>query len=100
MRHVTLTAHDGIAALSIAEQFRPDIVLLDIGLPHLNGYETCRRIRAQSWGKSITMVAVTGWGQESARQQSTEVGFDQHLVKPVDARVLLALVNDDRAGSA
>ena len=98
--HVTLTAHDGIAALSIAEQFRPDIVLLDIGLPHLNGYETCRRIRAQSWGKSITMVAVTGWGQESARQQSTEVGFDQHLVKPVDARVLLNLVNDDRAGSA
>lgn len=93
--HVTLTAHDGIAAVGIAEQFRPDVIVLDIGLPKLNGYEACKRIRATSWGKSITLVALTGWGQESYRQQSTRAGFDTHLVKPVDAETLLKLVNGD-----
>jgi signal transduction histidine kinase/CheY-like chemotaxis protein/PAS domain-containing protein len=93
--HVTLTAHDGVTAVSIAEQFRPDVVVLDIGLPRLNGYETCKRIRAQSWGRTITMVALTGWGQESYRQQSSSAGFDTHLVKPVDADTLLKLVNGD-----
>jgi signal transduction histidine kinase/PAS domain-containing protein len=95
--HVTLTAHDGVAALGIAEQFRPNVILLDIGLPRLNGYETCKRIRSQSWGKAITVVAVTGWGQETFRQQSTDAGFDRHLVKPVDAQMLLSVVNDDGA---
>jgi CheY-like chemotaxis protein len=73
------------------------VILLDIGLPRLNGYETCKRIRSQSWGKAITVVAVTGWGQETFRQQSTDAGFDRHLVKPVDAQMLLSVVNDDGA---
>jgi signal transduction histidine kinase/ActR/RegA family two-component response regulator len=90
--HVTLTAHDGLAALGIAEQFRPDVIVLDIGLPRLNGYETCKRIRAQSWGKSITLVALTGWGQEEDRRKSREAGFDHHLVKPLDHAVLMKLL--------
>jgi PAS domain S-box-containing protein len=91
--HVTLTANDGLAALGIAEQFRPDVVLLDIGLPKLNGYETCRRMRAQTWGRHIRLVALTGWGQEKYRQRSAEAGFDAHMVKPVDPESLIRMLN-------
>ena len=65
--HETHTAHDGIAALEAAERLRPDAVLLDIGLPGLNGYEVCRRIRQQPWGTGSVVVALTGWGQEEDR---------------------------------
>jgi CheY-like chemotaxis protein len=65
---------------------------MDIGLPILNGYEACRRIRSQAWGATITMVAITGWGQEDDRQQSGAAGFDLHLVKPVDHAELLRIV--------
>ena len=68
--HETRTAHDGLEALEMAEAFRPDLMLLDIGLPKLNGYDVCRRIRAQPWGKDVFMVAVTGWGQEDDRRRS------------------------------
>jgi len=76
--------HDGPQALEAAQRLRPDVVLLDIGLPRMNGYEVCRRIRQESWGQDLTVVALTGWGQEEDRQRSREAGFDAHLVKPVD----------------
>jgi PAS domain S-box-containing protein len=90
--HQTYTAHDGQDAIDAAEQHRPDVVLLDIGLPTMSGHEVCRRIRQQPWGKSIALIALTGWGQEEDRQRSQEAGFDGHLVKPVDHSHLLGLL--------
>ena len=84
----TRTAHDGEAALDLAAPFMPDVMLLDIGMPRLNGYEVCQRIRQQAWGKSTLVIAMTGWGQEDDRRKSREAGFDFHLVKPVDLDVL------------
>jgi CheY-like chemotaxis protein len=78
-------AHDGLEALSRGESFRPDVVLLDLGMPRMNGYETARRIREREWGLRATLVALTGWGQDSDRQRTQEAGFALHLVKPVDA---------------
>jgi CheY-like chemotaxis protein len=95
--HETHKAHDGADAVRTAERVRPDIVLMDIGLPILNGYEACRRIRSQAWGVPITMVAITGWGQEDDREQSAAAGFDLHLVKPVDLGELLQVVGSARA---
>ena len=66
---------------------------MDIGLPSLNGYEACRQIRQQSWGKNIALVAVTGWGQEEDRERSNEAGFDTHIVKPVDHDALMKLLS-------
>jgi CheY-like chemotaxis protein/two-component sensor histidine kinase len=80
----TCTAHDGVAAVEAAATFHPEVVLLDIGLPKLNGYEAARKIREQSGGKSMVLIAVTGWGQDEDRQKSHEAGFDGHIVKPVD----------------
>jgi CheY-like chemotaxis protein len=91
--HATQTAHDGEEAVRIAEQFRPEVVLLDLGLPRLNGYEACRRIREQPWGKDMTLVAVTGWGAESYRERSRDAGFDTHVVKPVNSSDLLGLLD-------
>jgi DNA-binding response OmpR family regulator len=87
--HSTRVAHDGISALAIAESFRPQIALLDIGLPDMTGLELARQIRAQSWGTSMRLIAVTGWGQESDRRKSAEAGFDEHSTKPVDPDQLL-----------
>ena len=87
--HETHKAYDGVEAIEAAERLRPDVVLLDIGLPRLNGYEACRRIRQQPWGKDVVMVALTGWGQEEDRRQSRDAGFDAHMVKPVDHDALL-----------
>jgi PAS domain S-box-containing protein len=92
--HDTQQAHDGLKALEAAEAFRPDVVLLDIGLPGLNGYEVARKIRAQLWGGSMVLVAVTGWGQENDRRKSREAGFNVHIVKPVDCEALLKLLDD------
>jgi PAS domain S-box-containing protein len=86
------TAYDGEEAVAAAEAFRPHVVLCDIGLPTINGYEVCRRIRQQPWGRSVTLVAVTGWGEDDAKRQAAEAGFDQHVVKPVDPQVLMALL--------
>ncbi len=88
----TRTAHDGLQGVEVAESFRPDAIVLDIGLPQLNGYEVCRRIRAQQWGKQILIVAATGWGQEEDRRRSKEAGFDHHFVKPVDAAQFINLL--------
>jgi PAS domain S-box-containing protein len=86
--HETHQVHDGLAAIAAAERLRPDLVLLDIGLPRMNGYDVCRRIRQQPWGRDLMLVALTGWGQEEDRQRSKEAGFDAHLVKPVDFDLL------------
>jgi PAS domain S-box-containing protein len=87
----THTAYDGLEAVETAATFRPDLVLLDIGLPKLNGYDACRRIREKPWGKSMMLVALTGWGQEEDRQKTREAGFDSHLVKPVELSALMNL---------
>ena len=85
-------AHDGREAVDLAEAFRPDLVLLDIGLPKLNGYDACRRIRQEPWGQGMVIVAATGWGQEEDRRRSHEAGFDHHMVKPVDMASLVKLL--------
>ncbi len=77
------TAHDGVEAVEAAEAFRPQVILMDVGMPRLNGYEATRRIREQPWGRSVIIIALTGWGQEGDRLQSKEAGCNGHLVKPV-----------------
>ena len=90
--HETRTVHDGLAAVQAAGDFRPDVVLLDLGLPVLNGLEVCRRIRREPWGRGILIAALTGWGQERDRRDSEAAGFDVHLVKPVDLATLTRLL--------
>ena len=90
--HEVFSAANGALALESAERHLPEVALLDIGMPKLDGYEVARRIRAQPWGRRITLVALTGWGQESDRQRSGEAGFDSHLVKPLDLDKLTALL--------
>jgi len=90
--HEVFSASNGASALETAVRHVPDIALLDIGMPLLDGYEVARRIRAADWGKSVTLVALTGWGQESDRRRSQEAGFDTHLVKPLDPDRLNALL--------
>ena len=86
--HEVFKAEDGSDALETAERCRPDVALLDIGMPRANGYEVARHIRAQAWGRGMVLIALTGWGQESDRRRSHEAGFDNHLTKPVDPHVL------------
>ena len=96
MGHDTRTAHDGESAVATAETFLPDVILLDIGLPKLNGYEVAQRIRETSWGTSMYLIAVTGWGQDEDRQRSSEVGLNQHMVKPVEPAALEKLLAELR----
>lgn len=88
----TYTAHDGIEALEAVDAYRPDVALLDIGLPKLNGHDVARRIRERPWGKDMALIALTGWGQDDDRRKSREAGFDAHLVKPVDGGALAKLL--------
>jgi PAS domain S-box-containing protein len=90
----TQTAHDGLDAVKAAATFRPDVVLLDIGLPGLNGYEVARKIREQPWGNTLVLVALTGWGQDEDRKKSKAAGFNGHMVKPVDHAALAKLLAD------
>jgi CheY-like chemotaxis protein len=92
MGHDVQTAYDGEQAIEAAA-FRPDVVLLDIGMPKLNGYDVCRKIREQSWGQEIRVIVQTGWGQAHDRRRSEEAGFDGHLVKPLDLTALDALLH-------
>lgn len=85
-------AFDGQGALSGVEQHAPDLVLLDIGLPDIDGYEVARRIRARAGDASPLLVAVTGWGQEEDRKRARDAGFDHHMVKPADVELLEALL--------
>ena len=96
----TETAHDGLEAVRLAASWRPDVVLLDIGLPKMNGYEVCRAIRAEPWGRDVPVIALTGWGQDEARQRTAEAGFTAHLVKPVDFPKLTQILAEVRAQAA
>jgi CheY-like chemotaxis protein len=87
-----LRVHDGAAAVQACAEFDPQLLLLDIGMPGLNGYEACRAIRAQAGGERRTLVAVTGWGQPQDVASGQEAGFDHHLVKPVDMQALMQLL--------
>jgi CheY-like chemotaxis protein len=86
------TAEDGLEAVTVAGRLKPDIVLLDIGMPKLNGYDAARMIRAEAWGKRPLLIALTGWGQQEDRVRSRDAGFDAHLTKPIDHRALSEIV--------
>ncbi len=86
------TAYDGLEAVEVAGEFRPEVILMDVGMPRLNGYEATRRIRQQPWGCDVTIVALTGWGQEGDRLESKKAGCDGHLVKPVSVSDLQTLL--------
>jgi CheY-like chemotaxis protein len=90
--HDVRVAYDGYEAVEIALHYRPDVVLLDIGMPRLNGYEAARTIRQQAGGDSPMLIAVTGWGHDENRLRTKEAGFDHHLVKPVEPAVLTKLL--------
>ena len=88
----TETAYDGLTGIDAGACFEPDIVLLDIGLPGINGYEVARRMRGEPWGKRVKLVAVTGWGHPEDRERAIAAGFDAHLLKPVDHAALVKLL--------
>jgi CheY-like chemotaxis protein len=92
--HRTATAYTGTSGLALGETFRPETMLLDIGLPDLNGYELARRVRATDWGRGVQLIAITGWGQDADRQRAFEAGFDHHLTKPVTPQVIEALLRE------
>jgi signal transduction histidine kinase/DNA-binding response OmpR family regulator len=94
MGYETHSAYDGEAAFAAAERFEPNLALLDIGMPKLNGYDLCRRIRQQPWGRTMILVALTGWGGEKDRQRGIAAGFNDHLTKPVPADQLEKLIAD------
>ena len=87
-------AFDGDAAVDMAESFRPQLVLLDIGLPKKNGYEACRLIKAMPWATDVMIIAITGWGDANAKEQASEAGFDRHFVKPVTEDLLLSAIQE------
>lgn len=93
MGHVVRTAHDGEEALAQADAFRPELVLMDIGMPRMDGYEAARRLRQAPWAGEVVLVALTGWGQEEDKRRSEAAGFDRHLIKPVDPSTLGELLN-------
>ncbi len=92
MGNQVFTAYNGIQAVEQAAEFRPDVILLDIGMPFLNGYEVARHIRAQSWGKDVFLIALTGWGQEEDKRRAAEAGFDQHFTKPIHPAEVVKLI--------
>jgi CheY-like chemotaxis protein len=98
--HEVRVAHGGRAALAIAQTFRPDVALLDIGMPDLSGYEVAKELRRLSWGAGICLVALTGWGRDDDRQRAMVAGFDRHLTKPIDAGALEALLAKETEASA
>ncbi len=90
--HCVVVAHDGLAALHLAARERPDVVVLDIGMPGMNGYEVARSLRREVWGRGLRLIAVTGWGQEEDKRRTAAAGFDMHLTKPFEPEHLEALV--------
>ncbi|RLP55060.1 MAG: PAS domain S-box protein [Ketobacter sp.] len=92
--HEVFIAHDGWDAIQLAEKVQPDVILMDIGMPNMNGYEATREIRLRPWGIGITIIALTGWGQSEDRRKTAEAGFDHHLVKPLDLNELTSLLSN------
>lgn len=90
--HDVRTVSDGLAAVELAESFRPAVIVLDIGMPKLNGHDAARHIRQQPWGSQVLLIALTGWGQDEVKQRSMDAGFDHHIVKPVDFAMLRQLL--------
>jgi CheY-like chemotaxis protein len=90
--HTVVTAYNGAQAFAVAEEFRPEVALLDIGMPELNGYDVAQKIRSESWARAPVLVAITGWGQEEDRRRAIAAGFDHHLAKPLDPVELNALL--------
>jgi signal transduction histidine kinase len=90
--HEVRTASNGLEALELADEFRPQVVLLDIGMPKLDGYETARQLRERPWGRSVLLFALTGWGQEDDKERARQAGFDRHLVKPLEPETLSELL--------
>ena len=93
-------AYDGLRALEALETFKPDIALLDIGMPGMDGYELARRIRATQRGRDVVLVALTGWGQADDKKRAAEAGFDEHLTKPVDPEMLSRMLHRRRSAAA
>jgi CheY-like chemotaxis protein len=85
-------AHDGQEAIVAAAEFRPDLILMDIAMPGIDGCEAARRIRARPWGKGVTIAALTGWIRDDVREWAKDAGFDHYFVKPVDFAILLELL--------
>jgi len=92
--HEVRVAHRGRAALELAQTFRPDVAIIDIGMPDLSGYEVAKELRRESWGTSICLIALTGWGQDDDRQRAKDAGFDRHMTKPVEAWALEELLSN------
>lgn len=92
--HQVLVAHSGSRAIEMGREHRPKVVILDIGMPDLSGYEVARRIRTEDWGKDVFLMAITGWGQADDKERARNAGFDSHLTKPVDIEVVEGLVAD------
>jgi CheY-like chemotaxis protein len=90
--HVVLTAADGNRAIEVAEAFGPDVILMDVAMPHLDGLDATREIRRRPWGQRIRIIALTAWGQDAERHRTREAGMDAHLVKPVDPQTLVAIL--------
>jgi CheY-like chemotaxis protein len=90
--HEVRVAHDGRAALALAAEFQPEFALLDLGMPELSGYDVARALRREPWGRTMQLIALTGWGQDADRQRAAAAGFDRHLTKPVDPAVIEALL--------
>jgi len=97
--HEVALAHDGLEAIEVAKQFQPEVAFLDLGMPKLNGYEAARSIRQLPQGEQITLVALTGWGQEEDKRRTREAGFNAHIVKPIDFAMLEQLVADATSGN-
>ena len=90
--HDVRRAYNGRSALALAKAFRPRVVLLDIGLPDIDGYEVARLLRRAPWAAGISLIAVSGWGQEQDKQHALEAGFDHHLTKPIDLQALACVL--------
>ena len=94
--HEVRTAYSGKQALAAAEEFRPQLVMMDIGMPEMDGYEVARHIRQQPWGRDMVLVAITGWGQDEDRLRAEAAGFDHHRAKPVELDALDPIVAQAR----
>jgi CheY-like chemotaxis protein len=92
--HEVRTAGDGQEAVEVVQAYRPDVAILDIGMPRLNGYEAARCIREHPWGRDVVLVDLTGWGQDADRRRAERAGFDRHFTKPVEAAQLQELLTE------